>query len=116
MLTIPGQRRVDTGPPAHLTQLRQRLSPPKKTAPVTGMHYNLCACARYVRAHNWGRFFDDGLHYTPEGNEAVYQAVRSVLHDSFPHLNPDAMPMHFPAWDDVDAEDPSATFGPGVAV
>lgn len=72
---------------------------------------------------NWGRFLNDGLHFSPEGHELVGKAVLQKINASFPHLAVEAdartdqwansaslcsgLAADGPYHDDIDYKDPS---------
>mmetsp|Transcript_18832 Transcript_18832/g.32159 ORF Transcript_18832/g.32159 Transcript_18832/m.32159 type:complete len:344 (-) Transcript_18832:359-1390(-) len=63
------------------------------------------------RVQDWGpRLLVDGLHFTPAGNQHVLEALLDTLAVSYPKIVADQLPLHFPAWDGIDLEDPSKTF------
>jgi lysophospholipase L1-like esterase len=55
---------------------------------------------------NWQALLDDGLHFAPSGNEALFDALVKVIDAQLPHLAPEAIPFDFVEWWQVDAEDP----------
>jgi lysophospholipase L1-like esterase len=55
---------------------------------------------------NWQALLDDGLHFAPSGNEALFNALVQVIDAQLPHLAPEAIPFDFVEWWQVDAEDP----------
>lgn len=52
----------------------------------------------------------DGLHFSTEGNQFVFQQVRATIEEHFPDIRPDELPTHMPTWWEVDAQDPGAIF------
>ncbi|KXZ45651.1 hypothetical protein GPECTOR_52g50 [Gonium pectorale] len=60
----------------------------------------------------WGdQLLVDGLHFTPSGQEKVWQLLRELLSREWPDLSPESLPAQFPAWDAIDLANPAATFG-----
>jgi len=55
-------------------------------------------------------FFTDGLHFTKQGNHAVFREVSGIIASSFKHWNPSTMRRQMPLWNDVDAVEPNNTF------
>jgi len=59
----------------------------------------------------WERaLFNDGLHFTPDGNLLLADAVIATLAEAWPDFTPDSLPLHFPNWDHIDAAKPANTF------
>ena len=52
---------------------------------------------------NWPALFSDGLHFSPEGNEAVGKKLLAVLDTLLPSVNP-----AYPLCEAIDPENPSA--------
>lgn len=62
---------------------------------------------------DWGtRLLEDGLHFTIEGNKMVFEHVHKALIQSFPSLQFESLPLHYPHWDMVDAACPERSLGP----
>ncbi|KAI9012290.1 SGNH hydrolase-type esterase domain-containing protein [Hyaloraphidium curvatum] len=50
----------------------------------------------------WGpKFLDDGLHFTPQGEERVGQLVKACVLGTWPEMEPLKMGRLFPHWEDV---------------
>ncbi|PNH12363.1 GDSL esterase/lipase At5g62930-like protein [Tetrabaena socialis] len=59
----------------------------------------------------WGdRLFVDGLHFTPAGQERVWQLLQELLAASWPEARPEALASHFPPWEAIDVDNMTATF------
>jgi lysophospholipase L1-like esterase len=59
----------------------------------------------------WGTLlFNDGLHFTPEGNQHVYNAVLTTINNTYPSLKVEEMPMQFPHFSEIDFSNPAASF------
>lgn len=55
------------------------------------------------------KYLHDGVHFTADGNRALFSAVQSAIIQEFPELDPDAGAaglMQAPYWGDVNAADP----------
>jgi len=46
------------------------------------------------------RLLRDGLHFTPEGNRVLHEALMSLIADTWPDQMPDSLPFVLPRWDD----------------
>jgi hypothetical protein len=54
----------------------------------------------------------DGLHFSPEGNQLVFKALRELI-DKEPAMSgvaASALPSHMPLYNQVDAANPEKTF------
>ena len=49
---------------------------------------------------------NDGLHFAPAGDEALFTALTEVIDRELPHLTPERVPYDLPEWFDIDAADP----------
>lgn len=58
----------------------------------------------------WRGLLSDGLHFSPAGDEAFFEAVVGAIDARFPHLAKDAIPYDTPEWFDIDAAHPAASF------
>jgi len=93
---------------------------PERTNAVAG-HY--AAACRAVAAElgvpcvdAWTRFqavpawretlLNDGLHFAPAGDEALFQALTECIDEKLPHLQWERVPYDLPEWFDIDAADP----------
>lgn len=66
-------------------------------------------------AQDWGtRLFDDGLHFTADGNQVVFDKVIETIRKEYPSLAFENLPLHFPHWDSVDYQDPEKSLGIGA--
>lgn len=54
----------------------------------------------------------DGLHLAPGGNKFLADAVLATIEDTYPDILPKALPLHFPAYNQINITTPSATFEP----
>lgn len=55
---------------------------------------------------------EDALHMAPEGNAFIFDSVSAAVASHYPHLVPDELPLHFPAYNGINVAAPGATFGP----
>ncbi|KAK9915119.1 hypothetical protein WJX75_004950 [Coccomyxa subellipsoidea] len=55
-------------------------------------------------------YLEDGLHFTPAGNKAVFNLLLATLRESFPHLRAENLPDDFPSHRDIDEDDPGKAF------
>lgn len=63
------------------------------------------------RQEDWGpRLFDDGLHFSPAGNQFVYEEILRGIKTSYPNLRSHKLPVHFPNSAFIDPEHPELTF------
>ena len=93
---------------------------PERTNAVAGTYAAAC---RAVAAElgvpcvdAWTRFqtlpawretlLNDGLHFAPAGDEALFQALTEVIDEKLPHLRVETVPYDLPEWFDIDASDP----------
>lgn len=56
------------------------------------------------------RYLHDGVHFTAEGNRALFDTVKAVIVRVFPQLDPSsgaAIPMQAPYWGDLDPDNPT---------
>ncbi|XP_027331004.1 GDSL esterase/lipase At5g62930 [Abrus precatorius] len=99
---------------------------PERTNEVTGQYANACVeTAKEMGIHyiniwskmqetdGWQKkFFSDGLHLTPEGNEVVYQELIKVFNEA--GLSTDKMPLDFPHHSKIDYKNPESAFQQNV--
>ncbi|KAF5835556.1 SGNH hydrolase-type esterase domain-containing protein [Dunaliella salina] len=65
---------------------------------------------RLQKEQEWGpSLFTDGLHFSPLGNAKVFEALLDTLASAYPDLKPEALPLHFPWFDQWDFEQPENT-------
>eukprot|EP00195_Chlamydomonas_chlamydogama_P005506 CAMPEP_0202896324 /NCGR_PEP_ID=MMETSP1392-20130828/5346_1 /ASSEMBLY_ACC=CAM_ASM_000868 /TAXON_ID=225041 /ORGANISM="Chlamydomonas chlamydogama, Strain SAG 11-48b" /LENGTH=254 /DNA_ID=CAMNT_0049581637 /DNA_START=243 /DNA_END=1007 /DNA_ORIENTATION=- len=60
---------------------------------------------------DWGtKLFNDGLHFTVEGNQMVYDVLQRTINTTYPELRSENLAPQFPNWDAIDLADPASTF------
>ena len=103
---------------------------PERTNEVAGAYAAACrAVAAELRVpcvDAWTRLqavpawretlLNDGLHFAPAGDEALFKALCEVMDAELPHLRPERVPYDAPDWADIDAADPVRRMRPGAAV
>ncbi|CAM9121976.1 unnamed protein product [Discosporangium mesarthrocarpum] len=55
-------------------------------------------------------YLHDGVHFTSEGNVAVFEAVKSVVERDFPEMSPEKAHMQGPHHLEIDPADPRGSF------
>jgi lysophospholipase L1-like esterase len=59
---------------------------------------------------DWKALLNDGLHFAPSGDEALFNALVDVIDAKLPHLSAEAIPFDFPEWWQV-VDDPVRAAG-----
>jgi hypothetical protein len=52
----------------------------------------------------------DGLHMSPTGNRWIFDEVMKVINKDYPSVTPGQLPLHFPAYDHINVQQPGSTF------
>jgi len=52
----------------------------------------------------------DGLHMSRAGNQLIYDNVMTVVNEAYPSLHPQQLPLHFPAFNQINVQHPDETF------
>ena len=63
-----------------------------------------------LKADNWQSLLSDGLHFTAEGQEQVYNIFIQKLLASYPELENSKLPWDFPEHGNVNEKDPALSF------
>ena len=106
MCSINATSRVPLTPALAWQDHGPSVSQPERTNDVTGQYAAACrdlgaelgvpvldAWTHMQKQANWtSRYLSDGLHLTPEGNQALYYALKQLIDDSFPALQ--CAPLH----------------------
>jgi len=58
------------------------------------------------------KYLSDGVHFTPEGYEVVYDEIIKVIQEQIPELHYERLKSVFPAWDQIDWNDPIPSIVP----
>lgn len=53
------------------------------------------------------KYLNDGLHFTTQGYQVVYEEIIKVINKELPHLHYDRLEMVFPHWSEINWNDPS---------
>ncbi|GLC36212.1 hypothetical protein PLESTB_001368000 [Pleodorina starrii] len=60
---------------------------------------------------NWEeKYLNDGLHFTPLGQEKLGHLVMALLRHEWPEIRPVELPAQFPAWDAINFTDVKSSF------
>ena len=76
----------------------------ERDLPVVDLHD---VFQKYVKTHSVSMesLFCDGLHFSAQGNQIVFDAVIETIINRFPKLNPQTSKTYFPWHDKVDVSD-----------
>ncbi|BDA43364.1 Isoamyl acetate-hydrolyzing esterase 1 homolog [Coccomyxa sp. Obi] len=55
-------------------------------------------------------YLEDGLHFTPAGNKAVFDLLLETIRKDLPHLRAEELSDDFPSHRDIDETDPAKSF------